>query len=59
MNVLIVDDVAINLAVLRAMLESDDLTVFEASDGCQALAVLEQAPIDVIVSDVLMPRMDG
>jgi PAS domain S-box-containing protein len=59
MNVLIVDDLALNLAVLRAMLEADDFTVFEASDGRQALAVLEEAPIDAIVSDILMPHMDG
>jgi PAS domain S-box-containing protein len=59
MNVLIVDDLAVNLAVLRAMLETDNFTVFEASDGRQALTVLEEAPIDVIVSDILMPRMDG
>jgi two-component system, cell cycle sensor histidine kinase and response regulator CckA len=59
MNVLIVDDLPTNRKLLRAMLESDELTLFEAGDGLQALAVLEQAPIDAIISDVLMPRMDG
>ncbi len=35
------------------------MTVFDASDGLDALAVLEREKIDAVISDVLMPRMDG
>ena len=33
--------------------------VFEAADGLDALAVLEEHTIDVILTDINMPRMDG
>src|SRR5688500_5020056 len=59
MNVLIVDDIATNRKLLRAQLEAANLTVFDAADGIEALAVLDREKIDAIVSDVLMPRMDG
>jgi signal transduction histidine kinase len=59
MRVLIVDDIPSNLRLLRAMLEEDKLDVVEAPDGVQALDALERQSIDAIISDVLMPRMDG
>lgn len=59
MKVLIVDDTRTNLKVLRAMLERENFEVAEASDGMEALNVLERAAIDAIISDILMPRMDG
>jgi signal transduction histidine kinase len=59
MNVLIADDQPINLKLLRAQLEAEGMTVYEATDGVQALALLEHKPVDVVISDVLMPTMDG
>jgi PAS domain S-box-containing protein len=59
LNVLIVDDQAINLRLLRAELEAEGHTVFEAWNGEEGLAVLDREPIDVIISDILMPVMDG
>jgi signal transduction histidine kinase len=59
MNILIVDDNPTNLRLLRAMLESEDYRVIQASDGLEALATLEREKIDAIISDILMPRMDG
>jgi len=59
MNILIVDDVAVNLKLLRAQLEAEDHAVFEAQDGVEALEVLEEKPVDLVISDILMPRMDG
>lgn len=38
---------------------SEDYIVFEAKNGFEALAVLEQENIDVIISDIMMPEMDG
>src|SRR6266404_3718521 len=59
MKILIVDDNATNLKLLRAMLEAESFPVVEAADGIEALAVLAQEKIDAIISDILMPRMDG
>ena len=58
-NILIVDDVAANRELLRATLEAEGVTVVEAGDGVEALAILERERIDAIISDILMPRMDG
>jgi signal transduction histidine kinase len=59
MKVLIVDDIPANLRLLRAVLEGENIEVVEAPDGLQALAVLEREAVDAIISDILMPRMDG
>ncbi len=59
MTVLIVDDLPTNLKLLRAMIESTEISVFEAGNGVQALEVLQREQIDAIISDVLMPKMDG
>jgi signal transduction histidine kinase len=59
MNILIADDNLTNLKLLRAQLEAEGMTVLEASDGVQALATLERDPVDAVISDVLMPNMDG
>jgi PAS domain S-box-containing protein len=59
MNLLIVDDDPTSLKLLRAQLESEGHAVFEAYDGVEALALLEHQRVDAVISDVLMPRMDG
>jgi diguanylate cyclase (GGDEF)-like protein/PAS domain S-box-containing protein len=59
MTVLVVDDVAINRAVLRESLEPAGYAVIEARDGVEALALLERTPASAVISDVLMPNMDG
>jgi PAS domain S-box-containing protein len=59
MNLLIVDDHLINLKLLRTQLEAEGHVVFEAHDGVDALALLERQRVDVVISDILMPRMDG
>ncbi len=59
MNVLIVGDNAINLKLLRAVLEGEGHTVCEAVDGVEALAVLTRNKVDAVISDILMPRLDG
>jgi signal transduction histidine kinase len=59
MNVLIVDDHPSNLLLLRAQLEAEGHTVREAPDGVEALAILNREHVDAIISDILMPRLDG
>lgn len=59
MTLLIVDDNPTNLKLLRAQLEADGHAVLEAGNGIEALAILNREPVDAIVSDILMPKMDG
>lgn len=58
-TILIVDDQAANRMVLRAQLESEELTLREAANGVEALQLLEREPVDAVISDILMPTMDG
>jgi two-component system cell cycle sensor histidine kinase/response regulator CckA len=59
MNILIVDDNPANLKLLQAQLEEEGYHILRAADGVEALAVLRREPVDAIISDILMPRMDG
>ncbi|MCI0530618.1 MAG: response regulator [candidate division Zixibacteria bacterium] len=59
MNILIVDDIAINRKLLRATLEAEGNQTFEAVDGVEALEMLSREKIDAVITDILMPRMDG
>jgi len=58
-RILIVDDVEINRKLLRAHLQSEGFDTLEADDGAEALVKLQREPVDAIVSDILMPNMDG
>ena len=59
MYVLIVDDNDQSLYLLRSVLEGAGHTTCPASDGAEALAcALKQVP-DAVITDILMPRMDG
>ncbi|MDB6169147.1 MAG: response regulator [Verrucomicrobia bacterium] len=58
-RVLIVDDLANDRELLRMVLEAGGVSVGEASDGTVALALLEREEFDAVISDVLMPRLDG
>ena len=57
--VLVVDDDRNVLEVLDARLSSSGLTVVKADNGHQALQIIGSRKIDLVVSDVKMPKMDG
>jgi len=57
--VLVVDDEEANRMLLRDPLEVHGYEIIEAENGEQALQKVEQRPPDVILLDVMMPRMDG
>lgn len=58
-TVLLVDDDPAVAKVLGALLTQAGLTTHAARDGQEALALLASKPVDVVVSDVRMPGMDG
>ncbi|MEW5771243.1 MAG: SpoIIE family protein phosphatase [Pseudomonadota bacterium] len=59
MKILVADDEHIGRTMLAAMLRADGHTVVVAEDGEQAVALFEQAQPDLVLMDVVMPRMDG
>jgi two-component system chemotaxis sensor kinase CheA len=58
-HVLVVDDSVMTRTLERTILEAAGYSVVVATDGAHALELLNEHQIDIIVSDVEMPRMDG
>jgi PAS domain S-box-containing protein len=59
MKILIVDDIKENIYLLEAMLKGAGHDIVPAVDGAEALEKLRVEGFDMIVSDILMPAMDG
>jgi len=58
-TILVVDDEAALLELSCEILNSKGYHVLGADSGAEALAVLEKQPVDLLISDVIMPKMDG
>lgn len=58
-NILVVDDHEQNLELIEAYLEDVGCKVRTAKDGLEALARIDETPPDLILLDVMMPRMSG
>lgn len=58
-RILCVDDEPLNLKVLSKMLVSNDYEVVKAEDGEAALKVIEENTVDLVLLDVMMPKLDG
>jgi PAS domain S-box-containing protein/putative nucleotidyltransferase with HDIG domain len=58
-SVLIVEDDAVSALVLRKALENRGYKVTAAANGEEALAILEREPFRIVISDWMMPCMDG
>lgn len=58
-KILVVEDAIDVRENIEDILSLNDYEVYSANDGCEALAMLEKLQPDVIISDVMMPKMDG
>jgi CheY-like chemotaxis protein len=58
-KILVVDDELNMRLVLSAMLKKEGHEVAMAADGREALAILEKEDMDVVVTDLKMPNLDG
>jgi len=59
MNILIAEDFEDTRMVLTMALQSRGYTVLCANDGAEALSMVKEKPVDLIISDIMMPHMDG
>ena len=55
---LIADDVELNRALLENIFD-DEYSILQAADGVEAMEILRSQPVDVVLLDIVMPRMDG
>ncbi|WP_051525179.1 response regulator transcription factor [Exiguobacterium artemiae] len=58
-TILIVDDEADIRQLLRLYLQNENYLILEAANGEEALELVQQQPIDLMVLDVMMPVRDG
>lgn len=58
-QILVVEDDASLRKLMSAALKQHGYVTFLANDGLEALDVLEKTNIDLIISDIMMPNMDG
>ena len=58
-QIMVVDDDKNTRMLLKAVLEAENYTVFTAENGEEALAVMDKQHIDLVVLDIMMPKMDG
>ncbi|MDH4070557.1 MAG: response regulator [Ignavibacteria bacterium] len=59
MKILVVDDNRSFLDVMGNLLRDEGYQVLLAEDGKQAREILEMEPVDLIISDIFMPTLDG
>jgi CheY-like chemotaxis protein len=58
-KILVVEDDAVTRKNLTVLLSDEGYDVDQAGDGVQALEILAGRPFDLVLSDIVMPRMDG
>ena len=58
-QILVVDDDKNTRLLLKAVLQAENYSVHTAENGEEALAVMDREHIDLVVLDIMMPKMDG
>lgn len=58
-HILVVDDEKNTRLLLRAILEAEHYTVSTAENGEEALEIMDREHIDLVILDIMMPKMDG
>ncbi len=58
-RIMVVDDEESITYLLKRVLEAEGYEVLTASNGREALEILQDRPVDLIITDYMMPEMDG
>jgi two-component system CheB/CheR fusion protein len=59
LRILVVDDIEEMVQVFQSLLEMSGATVFAATSALQGLEILEREQVDLLISDISMPEIDG
>ena len=59
MNILVCDDDKAIVDAIGIYLENEDYKVFKASNGIEAIEIIGEHEIHLIIMDIMMPKMDG
>ncbi|MFN3980563.1 MAG: adenylate/guanylate cyclase domain-containing protein [Caldilinea sp.] len=59
LKILLVDDEPATLQLVRRLLQADGHVLYEATDGAQAVQVFDAVHPDLVLLDVVIPKMDG
>ena len=58
-SILLCDDEQAIIDLLKLYLHDEAYRIFEANDGVQALEILKEEPIDLLLLDIMMPKLSG
>src|SRR5947209_10528784 len=58
-TILIVDDDPHLRELARVFLQHEGFDIYEASDGVEALSAFERLKVEMVILDIMMPKMDG
>ncbi|MEZ4440071.1 MAG: response regulator [Polyangiaceae bacterium] len=58
-TILLVEDLVALRQVARVVLEEEGFAVIEAADGARALELLDEVPVDLVLCDLIMPKLGG
>ena len=58
-NILVCDDEKDIVSALRIYLTAEGYNVLEAFSGAEALEILDEKKVDLVLMDIMMPEMDG
>ncbi|XYJ11826.1 CheR family methyltransferase [Telluria sp. B2] len=59
LRILVVDDMEEMLLIFKSLLETSGAVVFEATSAAKGLEILEREQVDLLISDISMPEIDG
>lgn len=59
MNILVCDDDKEIVEAIRIYLAHEGYTIHKAFNGLQALEVIEEQTVHLVIMDIMMPQMDG
>jgi CheY-like chemotaxis protein len=58
-HVLVIDDDADVRTIIRRAVQSEGHIVTEAGDGAEGLRLFKERPVDLVITDILMPEREG